>query len=64
VTQWASKKQFVDRFRILILIKKLTVSLVVIKRHFLMDSCYTGYGIPDQKAVGDSSCTKLLTVIL
>jgi len=38
--------------------------LPVIKRYFLADSCSTGYGIPDQKTVGDCSCTKLLTVVL
>ena len=41
------------------------MALDVIKRHFfLMNSCFTGYGIPDQKAVSDCSCTKLLTVVL
>jgi len=34
VTQWASKKQFVDRFRILIILQKLTVAIDIIKRYF------------------------------
>jgi len=41
------------------------VVLDVIKQYFynfLTDSCSTGYGIPNQKAVGDCSCTKLLTL--
>ena len=67
MTQWASKKQFVDRFRISILLK-INCGLRyddLIKRYvFLMDSCSTGYGIPDQKAAGDCSCNKLLTVVL
>jgi len=41
------------------------VALDMIKRYFSGScSCSTGYGIPDQKAVGDYSCTKLLTVVL
>jgi len=41
------------------------MALDILKRiFFLTDSCSTGYGIPDQEAVDDCSCTNCYTVIL
>jgi len=52
--QWASKKQLVDRFKILILLQ-INCGLRYNKAVFFCSSCSTGYGISDQKAVGDCS---------